>query len=86
MYKNNSVRINLPEWMTIIWHESLFHTGARSRDTQDVKLLSYIWPCVLGSSRYGTKGSMDGVAHEIDNQVYCHDVINKIYKEFYIEN
>ena len=32
MHKYNAVRIILPEWMAIIWHESLFHAGAKSRD------------------------------------------------------
>ena len=43
MHKYNAVRIILPEWMAIIWHESLFHAGAKSREgLQDMRLFSYI--------------------------------------------
>ena len=27
----------LPEWIMIIWHESLFHAGAKSREKQDMR-------------------------------------------------
>jgi hypothetical protein len=33
MHKGNGVRLHLPPWMCLIWHESLYHSGAKSRDT-----------------------------------------------------
>ena len=44
LHKYNAVRIILPEWMAIIWHESLFHAGTRSRNTADMRFFSYVWP------------------------------------------
>ena len=56
MHKCNTVRIILPEWMAIIWHESLFHAGVKFRDgLHDMRLFSYIWPEVVGNSRNKTK-------------------------------
>ena len=69
--------------MAIIWHESLFHTGARSRDTQDMRFFSYIWAYVLSSSRNRSKGSIDSVAREIDYQVYHNNITTEIYKDLY---
>ena len=87
MHKYNAVRIILPEWMAIIWHESLFHAGAKSREgLQDMRLFSYIWPEVFGNARNRTKGSTDGVAREYGDQVYRDDITNKICKDFYEED
>ena len=73
--------------MAIIWHGSLFHAGAKSRDElQDMRLFSYIWPEVVGNARNRTKGSTDGVAREQGDQVYCNDITNKICDEFYEED
>jgi hypothetical protein len=33
MHKANRVRLHLLPWMGLIWHESLYHSGAKSRDT-----------------------------------------------------
>ena len=50
MLKYNAVRIILPEWMAVIWLDSLFHAGAKFQDgLQDMRLCSYIWPHVAGN-------------------------------------
>ena len=33
MHKANGVRLHLPPWMYLVWHESLYHSGAKSRNT-----------------------------------------------------
>jgi hypothetical protein len=87
MHKYNAVRIILPEWMAIIWHESLFHAGAKSRDgLQDMRLFSYIWPEVVGNVRNRTKGSTDGVAREQGDKVYRENITNKVCEEFHAED
>ena len=40
MHKYNAVEVILQEWMAIIWHESLFHTGTKSRrGLQDMRFV-----------------------------------------------
>ena len=68
--------------MAIIWHESLFHVGTKSRKgLQDMRYFSYVWRDVSSDSRNRTKGSTDGVARETGNQVYRDNIINKICKD-----
>lgn len=87
MHKYNAVRIILPEWMAIIWHEALYHAGAKSREgLQDMRLFSYIWPEVIGNRRNRTKGSTDGVSREQGDKVYREDITNVICNQFYEEN
>ena len=87
MHKYNAVRIILPEWMAIIWHESLFHAGAKSRNgLQDMRLFSYIWPEVVGNARNRTKGSTDGVVREQGDKVYRENITNKVCEEFHAED
>ena len=84
MHKYSAVRIILPPWMAIIWHESLFHAGAKCRNgLQDMRYFSYIWPDVGGNSRNRTKGSTDGVAREQGDQVYRDNITKKICEDFY---
>ena len=42
LHKYNNVGIILLELMSIIWHESLSHAGAKSRDTQDMRFFLYM--------------------------------------------
>ena len=84
LHCDNAVRIILPEWMMIIWHESLFHAGAKSRDNkQDMRFFSYVWPDNDMKSGMRTKGTMDGVACENGDQVYRNDITNKICTDMY---
>ena len=86
LHNYNAVRIILPEWMAIIWHESLFHAGTRSRDSINMRFFAYIWPRVLSNTGQRTHGSMDGVAREIGDQVYRESINSKICVDMYKEN
>ena len=86
LHNYNAVRIILPEWMAIIWHESLFHAGAKSRDTADMRFFSYVWPHLLSSTGQRTHGTMDGVARELGDQVYRESINSKICLDMYKEN
>ena len=33
MHKGNGVRLHIPPWMCLVWHESIYHSGAKSRNT-----------------------------------------------------
>ena len=87
LHSCNSVRIILPEWMAIIWHETLFHGGAMSRTYPllqiDMRFFAYIWPLILNNTRNRNKGSMDGVAREIGENLYLVGINEKICKEMY---
>ena len=61
IHEYNAVTIILSEWMAVIWHESLFHVDEKSRDTQNLRFIFYIWPHVPSTSRNRTKGRMDDV-------------------------
>ena len=90
MHKSNGVRIHLPPWMCIIWHESLYHSGAKSRDTPhyqaDMRFFAYIWPYVRNQVRNRAAGTMDGVARETGEQVYRgnihHHTCGDIYNDY----
>lgn len=61
----NAVRIILPECMMIIWHESLYHAGCKSRDgLEDMRFFAYVWAEYLFERGQRTKGTTDGVARE----------------------
>ena len=74
MHKSNEVRLHLPPWMCIVWHEALYHSGAKSRDTPhyqaDMRFFAYLWPYVRNQVRNRAAGTMDGVAQETGEQIY----------------
>ena len=88
MHKGNGVRLHIPPWMCLVWHESLYHSGAKSRDTpryqEDMRFVAYIWPYLVNQARNRTTGTTDGVARENGEQVYrenihyykCGDIYN----------
>ena len=55
----------------------------KSRDTQDMRFLSWVWPHVPSTSKNRTKGSMDGVVREIGYKVNRENTTNKLCKDFY---
>ena len=70
--------------MMIIWHESLFHAGTKSRMYQeDMRFFSYVWPEDFSKRDQRTKGTTDGVAREDGDQVYRTNITNKICKDMY---
>ena len=54
--------------MCIIWHESLYHLGAKSRNNPDpsldMRFFSYIWPRIKNNQRNRTVGTTYGLARE----------------------
>ena len=89
LHRDNAVRIILPEWMMIIWHESLFHASTRSRfnrhgsDKEDLRFFSYVWPENDRKNSLRTKGTMDGVSRENGEEVYRNDITEKICRDMY---
>ena len=82
------IRIILPKWMAIIWHEGVLHSGARSRTgegdltLEDMRFFAYIWPLVEKFPRM-SRGSNDSVQSETGEKVYRHDISNRICKHMY---
>ena len=85
LHKYNAVRIILPEWMAIIWHESLFHAGTRSRNTEDMRFFSYVWPHLPSNTTRRTRGTMDGVAREPGDHLYRNNINSKVCDDMYRE-
>ena len=85
----NAVKIILPPNMMIIWHEALFHAGAKSRKTpqgahkEDLRFFSYIWPKVDYPPDSRMHGRTDGVLRESGDQVYREDITHKICPQMY---
>ena len=56
--------------MGIMWHESLHHSGTRSRVglsgfvKPDLRLFMYLWPKIANNQRNRTICTTDGVARE----------------------
>ena len=72
--------------MAIVWHESLFHAGARSKKSVDMRFFSYVWPHLPSSTGQRTHGTMDGVERELRDQVHCENINSQICVDMYKEN
>ena len=88
MHHPNAIEIILPPWMMIIWHEALFHAGAKSRGTQegtqeDLRFFSYVWPKVKYPDGSRMTQRTDGVLRESGDRVYREDINQKICKDMY---
>ena len=65
---NYSVRLILNKGMGVIWNESLYHPGKKTRQSPsglvkaDLRLFMYLWPKVANNKRNRTAGTTDGVA------------------------
>ena len=83
LHKRCGIRIILPKWMAIIWHESLFHAGGKSRTREwiitleDMRFFGYVWPKVLGNTRNRNVGSMDGIGFW--GQIYSNMIMDKTH-------
>ena len=72
----NAIRLILPQWMMLIWHENLYHSGAKSRSDRngnhidDMRFFSYVWPELATSVGNRNRGLNDGVAREEGDLVY----------------
>ena len=90
MHYSNAVRIHLPAWMCIFWHEGLYHSGTSSRNNpnfqMDMRFFAYIWPLIQGNSRNRNAGSMDGVARELGDAVYRKDRNRHTCRDLYKNN
>ena len=67
---NHAVRLTLKKGKGAMWHETLYHSGAKSRERPiwlkktDLRLFMYLWPCIANIQRNINIGTTDGVARE----------------------
>ena len=89
LHRKSGVRLTLAPDMCVIWHESIYHSGAKSRNTpnaqQDDRFFAYIWPFVQNNTRNRTSGNSDGVARESGDRVF-RDNINEETCEHLFQN
>ena len=75
--------------MCLIWHEGIFHSGAKSRNTpdpqQDLRFFSFVWPYIESSRGNRTSISCDGVNRSCGSRVHCEN-IHKQTCEYLYEN
>jgi len=92
LHKRCGIRIILPKWMAIIWHESLFHAGGKSRTREwiitleDMRFFGYVWPKVLGNTRNRNVGSMDGIGREDGSHIYRGNKTERTCEYMYEDN
>ena len=89
LHHANAIKIILPPDMMIIWHEALFHAGAKSRNNQDgipqedLRFFSYVWPKVNYTPGSRMNDRTDGVLRESGDRVYRENISRKICREMY---
>ena len=69
IHNYNQVHPQLTPWMCLFWNESLYRSGAKSRDTSDtqpdITFFSYVWPEVSNNTRKRTTDTTDVIAKKI---------------------
>ena len=89
LHKDCAVRLVLGPEMVVIWHEGLYHSGAKSRNTPeaqtDRRFFAYLWPFVKANSRNRQAGSCDGVARASGDEVFRTNINECTCKYLYEE-
>ena len=74
LHKDCAIRLVLRPEMVVIWHEGLYHSGSKSRNTPepqaDGHFFLYLWPYVRSNTRNRQVGSYDGVAKASGYEVF----------------
>lgn len=69
LHNCDAVRITFSPWMAILRHESLYHSGVKSRNTPfpqiDRRFFAYSCPEIFGTIRNRTNKTIYSVASEI---------------------
>ena len=73
--------------MCIIWHESLYHLGTKSRNApgsqEDTRLFSCIWASIENNAQNMTVRTIDGVAQENSEHVYWENIHDHTCRDIY---
>ena len=89
LHKDCAVRLVLGPEMVVIWHEGLYHSGAKSRNSPeplvDRRFFAYLWPFVKSNSRNRQAGSSDGVARAGGDEVFRTNIHQCTCRSLYIE-
>ena len=73
VYRNYAVSLILNKGMGVMWHESLYHSGTKSRKNHsrlvkvDLRLLMYLWPFIENNQINRNVGTTTGVSDNIVN-------------------
>ena len=89
LHRDCAVRLVLGAEMAVIWHEGLYNSGGKSRNTpepqMDRRFFAYLWPYVKSNSRNRQVGSCDGVARVSGDEVFRKDIHKCTCKYLYNE-
>ena len=89
LHKDCAIRLILGPEMVVIWHEGLYHSGAKSRNTpepqEDRRFFAYLWPYVRSNARNRQAGSCDGVARASGDEVFRKNIHDCTCKHLYTE-
>ena len=89
LHKDCAIRLVLGPEMVVMWHEGLYHSGAKSRNTPeaqvDRRFFAYLWPYVAANSRNRQAGSCDGVARASGDEVFRKNIHDCTCKYLYSE-
>ena len=91
VHRNYVVRLILKKGHGVMWHESVYHSGAKSRIgpsefvKPDLILFMYLWPKVANNQQNKTGCTTDGVAREFGELLYRNIIDNFMCPEFYDE-
>ena len=85
----HAVRWILNNGMGVMWHESLYHSGAKSRQSpselvkDDLILFMYLWTFIVNNQRNRNVGTTNGVAREYGWYLHWDKLDKYMCKDFY---
>ena len=89
--RNHDVRLILKKGQGVMWHEVLYHSGAKSRESPiglvkaDLRLFMCLWPFISNNQKNRNVGTTDGVAREFGELLYRNNLYKYVCKDFYDE-
>lgn len=90
LHRNCAIRLILGPEMCLIWHEGIFHSGAKSRNTpdpqQDLRFFSYVWPYIESKAGNRTSISCDGVNRSCGSRVHRENIHEQTCEYLYHNN
>ena len=91
VHRNHAIRLILKKGQGVMWHEVLYHSGAKSKKSPiglvkpDLRLFTYLWNFIANNQRNRNVGTTDGVAREFGEILYRNNLDKHVCKYFYDE-
>ena len=91
VHRKHAVSLILKKGKGVMWHEALYHSGAKFRESpigrvkSGLRLFMYLWPFISKNQRNRTVGTTDGVAREFGELLYRNNLDEFMCPDFYDE-